>query len=81
MSIAHTTFAAGDKHLIARMVSTYKCGHCNGQVTSLTTTGDTLHAAVEHDDGCPVLAGTLPAFPDFARAAGVPATFRAKPTP
>lgn len=81
MAITHTTFAAGDKHLIARMVTNYQCGHCNGEVTYLTTNGDTLHAGIEHDDGCPVLAGTLHAFPDFARAARVPDTFKAKPSP
>ncbi|MEW2135514.1 hypothetical protein AB0892_02700 [Streptomyces sp. NPDC005409] len=81
MSIAHTTFAAGDKHLIARMVSNYQCGHCTGEVAYLATNSDTLHAGIEHDDGCPVLAGTLPAFPDLARAAQVPDTFKAKPSP
>ncbi|MFE9481459.1 hypothetical protein ACFYNM_22985 [Streptomyces spororaveus] len=76
MPIAHTTFAAGDKHLIARMVSNYHCGHCTGEVTYLMTNGDTLHAGIEHDDGCPVLEGTLPPGPDMLRAAGVPDTFR-----
>ncbi len=77
MPIAHTTFAAGDKHLIAAMVSNYRCGHCNGEITRLATRGDSLHAAIEHNDGCPVLAGTLPVLPDLARAATVPDTFKA----
>ncbi|WP_369778040.1 hypothetical protein [Streptomyces sp. R33] len=83
MTITHSTFAAGDKHLIARMVSNYQCGHCTGEVAYLTTNDETgtLHAAVEHDAGCPVLAGTLPALPDLARAAQVPDTFKAKPSP
>ncbi|MBT2450934.1 hypothetical protein J7F03_28440 [Streptomyces sp. ISL-43] len=76
MPIAHSTFVAGDKHLIARMVSNYQCGHCTGEVTHLATNGNDLHAGIEHDDGCPVLAGTLPAAPDLARAARVPDTFR-----
>ncbi|WP_405436680.1 hypothetical protein OG373_06775 [Streptomyces avidinii] len=82
MTIVRTTFAAGARDLIARMVSNYRCGHCNGEVAYLATTGGELTAAVEHNDGCPVLAGVLPVFPDLVRAAGIPDTFRpGKETP
>ncbi|MDX2703949.1 hypothetical protein PV350_13915 [Streptomyces sp. PA03-6a] len=80
MSATHTSFAAGDRELIARMVSNYSCGHCTGEVVELATEEATgmLHARIEHDEGCPVLAGTLDAAPDFARAAAkIPATFLA----
>ncbi|MFJ7159745.1 hypothetical protein ACIQUQ_32995 [Streptomyces sp. NPDC101118] len=76
MTITHSTFVAGDRHLIARMVTNYTCGHCTGEVAYLATVGETLHAGIEHDDGCPVLAGTLPASPDMVRAASIPDTFR-----
>ncbi|MGW2040493.1 hypothetical protein [Streptomyces virginiae] len=79
MTTVHTTFVGGARDLIGRMVSNYRCGHCTGQVAYLAITGDELTAAVEHDDGCPVLAGILPALPDLARAAAVPATFKPGP--
>ncbi|MGW6456654.1 hypothetical protein ACWF94_12150 [Streptomyces sp. NPDC055078] len=71
MDPVRSTFAAGDRRLIARMVSNYECGHCTGRVESLTTDEKTgiLHAFIEHDDGCPVLAGTLSPIPDTFRAA------------
>lgn len=76
MPIVHTTFAAGARDLIGRMVSNYRCGHCNAKVNHLAITGDEIEAFIEHNTGCPVLAGTLPALPDIARAAGIPDTFK-----
>jgi hypothetical protein len=77
MPIAHSTFAAGDRELIVRIVTDYRCGHCTGLVEEVITDDATgiLQAAVRHDTGCPVLAGHVPAEPDTGRAA-IPATFR-----
>jgi hypothetical protein len=77
MPITHSSFVAGDHKLIARIVTDYRCGHCTGQVEEVETNDTTglLRAAIRHDNGCPVLAGILPAAPDLARAA-IPDTFR-----
>jgi hypothetical protein len=77
MTVEHGSFAAGDPKALARMVTNYRCGHCTGEVEELITDDTTgvLVASVRHDTGCPVLAGTVPAGPDMARAA-FPDTFR-----
>lgn len=81
MPTTHSRFAAGDMRLVATMVTNYRCGHCNAEVTELTTRGNTLDATVDHHRGCPVQAGTLPASADFARAAAIPATLKPAPAP
>ncbi|MFE2020135.1 hypothetical protein ACFW9O_19080 [Streptomyces sp. NPDC059499] len=61
---------AGPADALAAMVTNYQCGHCNGQIERLTTDDTTgvMHAFVQHEDSCPVLAGTLPTIPDTFRA-------------
>lgn len=71
----HSTYVAAAPETVAAVVSAYRCGHCTGAVVELVTDGPMVSARVEHDDGCPVLAGAVPVVPDLLRAV-VPATFR-----
>ncbi|MCP9209959.1 hypothetical protein [Streptomyces cucumeris] len=72
-----TDLVAGPARLLAALVSNYRCGHCTGEVTELAANEETgtLHARIQHDDGCPVLAGAISTLPDTLRAA-TPDTFR-----
>lgn len=69
----HTDYVVGDTNQLAALAANYQCGHCNSDV-ELTD----MRIEIRHDDGCPVLAGTLPSAPDVLRAvqAAVPNTFR-----
>ncbi|MEU0433724.1 hypothetical protein ABZ153_19190 [Streptomyces sp. NPDC006290] len=73
-----TNLAAGAPEALALLVSNYQCGSCGGEVETLATTGDIVHANVSHDDNCPVLNGHVSSTGDLARAATghIPATFR-----
>ncbi|MFJ6934465.1 hypothetical protein [Streptomyces sp. NPDC101132] len=73
-----TTYAAGPTELINRITANYRCGHCNSDTEAWTDQHGNPHLTIHHDDGCPVLAGTLPAIPDTLRAAGIPDAFRAR---
>ncbi|KOU48985.1 hypothetical protein ADK55_19140 [Streptomyces sp. WM4235] len=68
----HTTYAAGPTELIARIAANYQCGHCNSETEARTDQHGTIHLVTHHDDGCPVLEGTLSAIPDTLRAANTP---------
>lgn len=70
-----TQLAAGTPELLAALVTNYRCGSCTGEVDFLATNGDSVHAVIAHDDGCPVLNGHVSAAGDVARAC-VPSTFR-----
>ncbi|MFF5004108.1 hypothetical protein ACFY3G_14835 [Streptomyces phaeochromogenes] len=61
------------------IAATYQCGHCNSETGTRTDDLGIVHVVVHHDDGCPVLNGTLSAAPDAARAAAknLPDTFKA----
>jgi len=61
------------------VAATYRCGHCNSETGTYLDDNGITHIAVHHDDGCPVLAGTLSTTPDTLRALAstIPATFRA----
>lgn len=62
--------------VLAAMAANYRCGHCNSEPPKLTQDEHgTWHLGIVHDDGCPVLTGTLSALPDTIRAV-VPDTFR-----
>lgn len=61
----------------AQLAATYQCGHCISEASTYTDDNGIEHIAVQHDDGCPVLAGALSALPDALRAAkSIPDTFR-----
>ncbi|WP_328846080.1 hypothetical protein [Streptomyces sp. NBC_00258] len=81
MEPVRTDYAAGNAHLIASMVSNYQCGSCGGQVEELLTDNTTgfIQANIHHDDNCPVLNGHVSSIDDFARAAVIPDTFKARP--
>ncbi|MFJ2259930.1 hypothetical protein ACIOKD_16580 [Streptomyces sp. NPDC087844] len=77
MEPTRTDYLIGDidPHTLA---TTYQCGHCNSDTSTRTDDLGIVHLVVHHDDGCPVLNGTLSAAPDAARAAAkhIPDTFR-----
>jgi hypothetical protein len=55
---------------LLKMADTYRCGHCHSEVgtgTEAVTGLDTVR--VGHDDGSPVLLGTLSDVPDALPAA------------
>lgn len=56
----------------------YRCGHCTSDTEARTDDHGIVHVVVHHDDGCPVLTGTLSAAPDTLRALNqtLPDTFR-----
>jgi len=74
----HTDYLYGDVDF-ETLATHYRCGHCNS-TTSLGTDSTTglPDVCIHHDDGCPVLNGTLPSTPDVLRAlvGHVPDTFR-----
>ncbi|MFD9374667.1 hypothetical protein ACFWBH_03850 [Streptomyces sp. NPDC059999] len=72
MNPHHTTYAAGPTELIARITANYQCGHCNSETETRTDQRGALHLVIHHDDGCPVLEGTLSSLPDTFRAANTP---------
>ncbi|MEU1117809.1 MULTISPECIES: hypothetical protein [unclassified Streptomyces] len=76
MEPTRTDFLVGAINTEA-IAATYQCGHCNSTTEHRTTNGVTS-VAIHHDDGCPVLTGTLSAAPDALRAiqATIPDTFR-----
>ncbi|MFD5078053.1 hypothetical protein [Streptomyces sp. NPDC058371] len=55
--------------MAARLASAYECGHCNSTTRTTKDERGINHLWISHDDGCPVLAGTLPSAPDMVRAA------------
>ncbi|MFI8106288.1 hypothetical protein [Streptomyces sp. NPDC086023] len=65
----HTTLIAGPTDLIALIAANYRCGHCHSEAEAWTDQHGNPHLNIHHDNGCPVLAGTLPAAPDMLRAA------------
>lgn len=66
---AHSQLIAGPADLIAHIVATYRCGHCNSTTKARTDQHGNPHLVIHHDDHCPVLTGTLSAIPDTLRAA------------
>lgn len=53
-----------------KLARSYECGHCRSEVTGVRRDEYGIdRISVVHDDGCPVLAGTLPDTPDAFRAA------------
>lgn len=51
------------------VAAAYQCGHCDSDPPTLNRDPRGIwHIHIGHDDTCPVLAGTLPAAPDLARA-------------
>ncbi|MCB5166045.1 hypothetical protein LG634_14515 [Streptomyces bambusae] len=69
MQPRHSTLVAGPTGLIARLIAEYQCGHCTSATEAWTDHHGNPHLNIHHDDGCPVLTGTLSAVPDIARAA------------
>lgn len=65
----HTNIVAGPTELVAAIITNYQCGHCNSDTALATDNHGTIHLAVHHDDGCPVLTGALSSAPDTFRAA------------
>lgn len=71
----HTDYVIGDIDPTA-LATNYQCGHCHSETTLGTDDYGGPRLEIHHDDGCPVLNGTLSALPDTLRAVGVPTTFR-----
>lgn len=69
MEPVHTTYAVGPSDLIALIAANYRCGHCTSVTKARTDPHGNLHLNIHHDDGCPVLEGTLSPLPDTLRAA------------
>ncbi|KJY18384.1 MULTISPECIES: hypothetical protein [unclassified Streptomyces] len=67
-----TNLIAGPADLIALLVANYRCGHCNSETEAWTDQHGNLHLNIAHDDGCPVLDGTLSSLPDTLRATTTP---------
>lgn len=65
-----TNLIAGPAALIAHIAASYSCGHCNSETDAWTDLYGNPHLNIAHDDGCPVLAGTLSSLPDTLRATG-----------
>ncbi|MFD9519315.1 hypothetical protein [Streptomyces sp. NPDC059979] len=65
----HTDLIAGPAALIAHIAASYSCGHCNSETEARTDRHGNPHLVIHHDDGCPVLEGTLSSLPDTLRAA------------
>ncbi|MFF3872921.1 hypothetical protein [Streptomyces sp. NPDC001978] len=77
MEPTRTDYVIGDIPA-ATLAAAYQCGHCTSETSTFTDDNGIEHIAVHHDDGCPVLTGTLSALPDALRAAGtIPDTFKA----
>lgn len=60
---------AGPTSLMNALTANYQCGHCNSDTTAKVDDAGTVHLLIHHDEGCPVLTGTLSAAPDVLRAA------------
>ncbi|MGW7361986.1 hypothetical protein ACWGI8_00810 [Streptomyces sp. NPDC054841] len=60
---------AGPTDLIAAIVRSYKCGHCNSDTEARRDQHGNPHLVIHHDDGCPVLTGAISSIPDTLRAA------------
>ncbi|WP_405492982.1 hypothetical protein [Streptomyces sp. NBC_00096] len=65
-----TNLIAGPAGLVALVVANYRCGHCASETEARTDQHGNPHLVIHHDDGCPVLAGTLSSLPDTLRATG-----------
>ncbi|QJS13220.1 hypothetical protein HKX69_30040 [Streptomyces argyrophyllae] len=74
----HSDTIIGRPELLAAFLANYSCGHCNSETEVGIDQYGTPHLITHHDDGCPVLSGTLSSAPDVARAAAgaIPSTFR-----
>jgi hypothetical protein len=72
-----TDFLVGDLNPLA-LAAAYTCGHCTSDTSTRTNDRGIVHVVIHHDDGCPVLTGTLSSAPDALRAiaAGIPDTFK-----
>lgn len=77
MDPQHTDYLVGNVDPNA-LAASYRCGHCNSDTGMHTDDNGIVHVVIHHDDGCPVLTGTLPSAPDVMRAlvGHVPDTFR-----
>ncbi|MER6484111.1 hypothetical protein ABT264_11285 [Streptomyces virginiae] len=64
-----TDLVAGPIGLVANIAANYRCGHCNSETEVRTDQHGNPHLITFHDDGCPVLDGTLSSLPDTLRAA------------
>jgi hypothetical protein len=73
-----TDTIVGTPEHLAAFLANYQCGHCNSETEIRHDQHGNPHLITHHDDGCPVLTGTLSSAPDVARAAAgaVPDTFR-----
>ncbi|MCY0952092.1 hypothetical protein [Streptomyces sp. H27-S2] len=69
MQLRHSSLIAGPSDLIAHIAANYRCGHCTSETEALTDQHGNPHLVIHHDDGCPVLEGTLCSLPDTFRAA------------
>jgi hypothetical protein len=59
-----------DRSAAMAYADAYRCGHCHSEVSLRAPDPVGIdHIDVAHDDGCPVLNGTLPDLPDSLRAA------------
>ncbi|MER6252902.1 hypothetical protein ABT224_16230 [Streptomyces sp. NPDC001584] len=67
-----TNLIAGPAAAIDRLLADYRCGHCNSETEPWTDDKGNRHLNIRHDDGCPVLEGTLSSLPDTLRAATTP---------
>jgi hypothetical protein len=55
---------------VAALAASYECGHCDADIGRPYRDADGIwHLAVAHDDGCPVLGGTVPVSHAGRRAA------------
>lgn len=52
---------------VAETAAAYRCGHCHSETTYRIADGFG-RINIAHDDGCPVLAGTVSDLPDAMRA-------------
>lgn len=51
------------------LAENYRCGHCNSDPAKLIQDDRGMwHIGIPHDDGCPVLTGTVSDLPDTFRA-------------
>ncbi|MFB6567367.1 hypothetical protein [Streptomyces noursei] len=54
---------------VRALAAAYTCGHCNSNTARLAQAEDGMwHIGIEHDDGCPVLNGTVSDIHDTLRA-------------
>lgn len=77
MEPVHTDYLVGDLDPTT-VAANYQCGHCNSVTDVREDQYGITHLITQHDDGCPVLTGTLSTIPDTVRAVmgSIPATFR-----